>query len=203
MLNDIKFTITINTKEPVTEKQDPARERRNEKRRENQPSKFDREIIAMEKERDRNMKKAERERTKRARDRQGRISAGAGAFTGLATNPAGFAAGQAAGLLTRFFGPAAIAFIALEVAKVLVKDILFAPGGAFDRRLRIEIEKQINTFARRQELADRNLGKSIVRATSAGGLRGRIGSVGGNLEDLKAGRQRDIDFGRDLASLGV
>ena len=86
--------------------------------------------------------------------------------------------------------------IAYEVAKVLIKDVLFAPGGPYDRRLRIEIDKQINLFAKRQELADRVLGKSIVRATSAGGLRGRVGSVGGSLEDRRAGRQRDIDFTR-------
>ena len=130
----------------------------------------------------------------------GAARAGAVAGTGLAAiqNPLGFVGGT----ITRLLGPAAVSLIALEAAKY-VTQVWFGPGGPGDRRLRVDIEEQINTFARRQELADRNLGKSIVRATTAAGLRGRVGSVGGNLEDLRAGRQRDIDFGRDLAARGI
>ena len=207
MVEDIRFTITINRKEKGAKKRHGAEERNEQKKekkmKKTEDEKFYDDIIAMETAREKDIERRRKFQDRKDKRRTAAVSGGIGAGLGFAKNPAGALTGAATSLITKIFGPAAIAFIAYEVFDFLIKNVLFAPGGIFDRRLNIKVEDQIITHAKRQELADRQLGKSVVRATSTGGLRGRVGSVGGTLENLKLGRTGDIDFERDRASRGL
>lgn len=98
---------------------------------------------------------------------RGAASRGAAA----ASNPLGAVAGF--GRIIPGIG-AAIA-VAAFVRQIISKQL--APGGPFDRRLDIRIERQIVRFQDRQRLRDLQSGRRVLHVTAAAGLRGREGTI--------------------------
>lgn len=99
----------------------------------------------------------------------------------MATNPAGFIMGAFLSKFTRGAGYAALALLAVEVAKFLALE-LFKPGRIFDVRFRQAIDKQILVFMERKEQQELKQGFKQVITTTIGGLRGTslAGQIGGN-----------------------
>lgn len=69
-----------------------------------------------------------------------------------------------------------VAFQSEEIKKQIV-DLLTAPGGAFDKRLKIDFQERMNAFMSRQAQRERSIGKIPVTITQVQGF----GNLGGAL----------------------
>lgn len=176
------ITIDINLKggkKAMTEEQKKARQERLEKRK--------RDIAA---------KKKEREERKKAKGRQKAVATGIGSAGSPASAISGLV-GNIAGIIPH----AALITLSISVFKQ-IRDQLFAPGGPFDTRLRIEVEKQLNGARARQVARELAVGKRFLFVSASPGIAGREGFIGGNFYELAQGRQIEIDLATQYAAKG-
>jgi len=104
----------------------------------------------------------------------GVVSRGGG-LMGMTSKGMGGILGGIGGLAGRAFLPVAIIMSILEIVSTTVSD-MFKPGGIFDRRLKIDLRKEIASSISRQEKEDINRGLKVIRTEVHPGNRGQSGS---------------------------
>lgn len=139
----------------------------------------------------------EKQRIRRAKQRRERASR---AITSTAADPISAVSGGIQHLATKIPHIAIITMVAALFERI--KSQLFAPGGIFDTRLRIEVGRQLNAFRSRQLARELATGKRVIRVSTSGGITGGEGLVGGNLYELAEGRQIQVDTAAQFAAGG-
>ena len=197
MVEDIQFTIKYKEEKPSPIEKD----RKEDKAFADFQKRVEKERKVEQRGIERERKKRERDARKRGQGRRAALAGGIGTGAGAIRNPAGLVTGAATGILTKLLGPAAAAFVIFEVGKY-VAERYFGPGGPGDRRLRIIIAEQFNALVNRQESADRQLGRKVVRSTT-GRIRGGIGVEDSSLARIRRGGRLELDITQDTATKNI
>lgn len=121
-------------------------------------------------------------------------------ITDLLQGGAGGFVGQLTGFATKLAPPMAIALTAVGFIKKII-DIMFAPGGPFDRRFN-EFEQRTNKLISTSDQALKRQGEKTVRITSYYSSRGGRDTTFTTLDPLRKG-QYVFDRDLNLLSKGV